>query len=145
LPVPQALLDEPARAGSPVTEDEEKLEASFGYKNWYDFCVAEWKTKWEAKVDRHEIDGDSITVYFDTAWSPPIEFYEKMEASGFEVCAYYYEGGCGFCGQYEDGYDNTINIDGDSDWVVANVPRDIDDMFAISVNMSEWESEEEAE
>jgi len=109
VPVPQALLEAPARHG-PMTEDEEKLEASFGYKNWYDFCIAEWKTKWEAKVDRHEIDGDSITVWFDTAWSPPDGIYEAMHKAGISVEAAYCEQGVGFMGWWKDGQECTTDM-----------------------------------
>lgn len=110
VPVPQALLDAPARAGSPVTEDEEKLEAAFGYKNWYDFCMAEWKTKWEARVHKYEIDGDSITVWFDTAWSPPDGIYEAMHKAGISVEAAYCEGGMGYMGWWKDGEECVVDM-----------------------------------
>ena len=117
VPVPQALLDQPARAGSPVTEDEEKLEATFGYRNWYDFCIAEWKTKWEAKVHSHDrVDGDSIVVWFDTAWSPPDGIYEAMHKHGIEVEAAYCEQGMGYMGWWKNGEECVVDMPVENDF-----------------------------
>jgi len=43
-----------------------------------------WGCKWEASeiVVMNKSD-DSITLYFDTPWAPPIAFYEAMEELGF--------------------------------------------------------------
>lgn len=106
-------------------------------ENSYDFCCTEWGTKWDVQdaciVSKEE---NSLIACFDTAWSPPIEAYQKLEEMGFEITAYYYEGGCSFCGKYENGVDNYYNIEGDSTWVEENIPKDIDEEMAISENMS---------
>ena len=45
----------------------------FGAPTWYDWCISNWGTKWNAygysedTIDYH--DGD--TLYFQTAWSAP--------------------------------------------------------------------------
>jgi hypothetical protein len=144
FPTPQDLVDTVAgylgASDSPepfalVAREMANL-AKYGAKNWYDWNIANWGTKWDVDdkdFGDFEEDGNSVRLGFDTAWSPPIEFYEGMERLGFEVVAYYYESGVGFCGKYEDGYENTIDIEGDSNWVEVNVPREIDEMFAISI------------
>lgn len=113
--------------------------------NWYDWNVSNWGTKWEANIYEEafvEADrSDTVVLGFDTAWAPPIPFYEKMEELGFEVDAYYYESGMGFCGNFQDGYDEYIEIEGDSKWVKEFVPSYIDEVFDISGNMEEWEDE----
>jgi len=52
-----------------------KEEAAFGKKNWHDWNRENWGTKWNAygqkegaRITRTE---DSVTVHFETAWSPP--------------------------------------------------------------------------
>jgi hypothetical protein len=78
---------------------------------------------------------------FDTAWSPPIEFYENLEEQGFRIEAFYYEPGMAFCGVYEDGCDDQFDIEGDSDWVEKHIPRRIDEAFAIAESMEMWEED----
>jgi hypothetical protein len=41
--------------------------------------------------------------------------------------------------------DDCYEIDGDSDWVLKNIPNEIDDAFGISDSMELWEDEEEEE
>jgi hypothetical protein len=121
----------------------------FGYKDWYDYCVSEWGTKWDIGRDGSysdtlrikDIKDKTVTFYFDSAWSPPIGAYEKLCEMGFSITAYYYEGGCCFCGVWEDGIDECYEIHGKSDWVRDNIPAHIDQQFAISENMAEWEAE----
>jgi hypothetical protein len=85
----------------PRPEEEEK--------NWYDWNNENWGTKWDIvdedgetnayKFERNE-DG-YIEICFNTAWSPPREFFchltEKMD--GLRVLLRYFEGGNDFCGE----------------------------------------------
>ena len=124
----------------------------FGFKDWYDYCVSEWGTKWDVghgdgyttKLLK-DIDKNTLHLGFDSAWSPPIRAYEKMIEMGFSIRAYYYEGGCAYCGVWEDGVDEEYSIDGKSEWVSENIPKEIDDEFCISESMASWESENEEE
>ena len=108
-PVPQPLKDAVANH-APLTEEGQKLVEQFGYSNWYDYCVAEWGTKWDAKIDRYEQDGDSIIVYFDTAWAPPDGIFAAMEVAGIKVEAAYCEQGIGFMGYRKDGVDYVCDM-----------------------------------
>lgn len=117
-----------------------------GFANWYDWCVANWGTKWD--VDGSDgytqVDDNTVSVYFDSAWSPPLGFYEHMvDELGWSIEAYYYEPGMSFCGKWINGDDEEYVIEGNSDWVLKNIPAAIDEMFSISANMSEWEAEDE--
>lgn len=41
-------------------------------EDWYEWCIANWNTKWDAEgfsISRH---GDSICMTFDTAWAPSL-------------------------------------------------------------------------
>lgn len=121
----------------------------FGYEDWYDFCVSKWGTKWDIGRDgaydtllMKDIKNKIVTFSFDSAWSPPIGAYEKLAEMGFAITAYYYESGCCFCGIWEDGMDEYYDIKGKSNWVKENIPEAIDEAFAISEGMAEWEQEE---
>jgi hypothetical protein len=103
-------------------------------EGWYDWNIAHWGTKWDV-TDVVEPVGiirfdNGVSITFDSAWSPPIEFYSYMEDLGFEVTAYYFEPGMDFCGIYSEGYDDYYEgTDG--------IPDDLDSAFGIS----EWKAE----
>ena len=111
------------------------------------WCVSHWGTKWDVGISGGCGDGyvsrsqNDLMVSFASAWSPPIGFYEKLEDLGFKVKAYYYEGGCAFCGVYENGQDDCYSIEGNSNWVIENIPEDIDSEMGISEGMANWEEE----
>ena len=155
IPVPADLKIDAGNVGEKGSPEqvahELKVEqniAKYGYSDWYAFCVNEWGTKWDlggentsATVDE---SGKSLKVSFDSAWSPPIGAYQKLEELGFTVNAYYYEPGMGFAGTYSDGFDNEYNFsDMTSEEVADTIPGDLDEMFNISADMAEWEEENE--
>lgn len=96
--------------GERLKRQEEENIKKYGHKNWYDFSIAEWGTKWDVDMPKDCVDGDTITFSEETAWSPPIEFYRKMEDLGFEVDASYCEEGAGFYGSYSNGSDESEDI-----------------------------------
>jgi hypothetical protein len=152
-PVPADLQIVSGRVGDDADAEQKKLEdqtkanlEKYGYGNWYDYCVAEWGTKWdvgcEGSTDVHP-DGKMLHTYFDSAWSPPIGAYEKLEALGFGVNAMYYEGGMGYAGVYSDGGDEELNLEGmGADEIEQNYPE-LDEAFGISESMRENEEPEE--
>ena len=86
---------------------------------WYGWCIQNWGTKWDVGADMgtdHEeryglkatVVGDEASCSFDSAWSPPVGLYEKLNELGYKVHASYFEPGMSFCGIYTDGYDNYI-------------------------------------
>jgi hypothetical protein len=108
----------------------------------YDWCVKNWGTKWDVGdgsginiVADHE-----LVVYFDSAWSPPIAAYERLQDLGFAVHATYYEPGMAFCGIYDECGDECYNLSGmDSGDVQQQIPQDLDEQFGISESMAESE------
>lgn len=154
IPVPQELKDTVSGGyGDPV--EQAKLEAQtranvakYGYGNWYDFCVGQWGTKWDVGEqgcsDVHP-GGKMLHANFDSAWSPPINAYEKLEALGFRVEAMFYEGGMAFAGSYEDGNCEDFSLEGmTADDIEQNYPE-LDDCFGISESIREYEAENEEE
>ena len=153
IPVPQDLKD--TVSGSMGEDHREAHEAQqkanrekHGYSNWYDFCVGEWGTKWDVggdgQTDIHP-DGKMLHTTFDSAWSPPVNAYVKLEELGFGVNAMYYEGGMAYAGAYGEGGDEEINLEGMSADDVENHYPEIDEAFGISESMREYEAENEEE
>jgi hypothetical protein len=150
IPVPQALQIVAGRVGADDEPEQIKLHeqtmhnlSTYGYANWHNWCVNEWGTKWDVGNDGECQDVENgLQLTFDSAWSPPIEAYKRLEEQGFHIEAMYYEPGMAFCGEYTTGLgENTITIEGDSTWVEENVPEVLDHAFAISENMAEWEED----
>jgi hypothetical protein len=121
----------------------------FGYQDWYAWNNANWGTKWDVGGHREDInwiDAHNVRFSFDSAWCPPIAFYEKLEQLGFTVSAYYFEGGMAFCGMYSDGIDDCYDIEEcKSQWIIDNIPEDIDNAFCISEQYAQWEEENQEE
>jgi len=69
-------------------------------ENWYDWNISNWGTKWEASIYSWEkLSDNHIVINFDTAWAPPIPFYQYVaENTEFYVNATYWEPSMGFVG-----------------------------------------------
>ena len=154
IPIPEGLDIVAGRVGADdnaeqiALEAQEKLnEERHGYKNWYDFCVNEWGTKWDTDAYDTVIlpeDSNKVTFGFDTAWGPATGVYDALMDQGFAVRAYYYEPGMAFCGIHDENGDETYDIGGyTSETIKDAIPEELDEMFAISEVMAEYEAEEE--
>ena len=68
----------------------------------YEWCVANWGTKWSAKEPRQFVRAKKkVSLSFDTAWSPPFPIINAL-SSKFPVLKFslkYYERGMGFSGK----------------------------------------------
>jgi hypothetical protein len=114
-PIPEALMitsgwlgkDTPEQAALEI-EQAANLK-KYGYKDWYSFCIGEWGTKWDANTSNEDepytLEGHVVTIFFDTAWAPPMQIYYALEDMGFKVEATYVEQGMGYIGYYADGVD----------------------------------------
>ena len=79
------------------TAELAELERTYGTASWHDCSVANWGTKWN--VDRERLRFDDGTWIFDTAWSPPLGFYEKLSAVfNVELRVAWFEPGMQFAG-----------------------------------------------
>lgn len=106
------MPDEIRGSTSPSTPNATLLE-KYGHSDWYSWSLDNWGTKWEARVDEvneYDEDSSSVHIYFETAWSPPIAFFKKMEDLGFVIDATYTEEGMGFVGIYRNGEDQCIDM-----------------------------------
>lgn len=152
FPCPKELHDTVAGVvgpkGSPEAREHEIQEQlnvkQFGHKNWYDWQIANWGTKWDLGRGKGEDKlsvkrtATEFTLSFDSAWSPPIDFYVKMENQyGYRIHARYFEPGCGFIGQWEEGTEDNWDYSGFDttkealEFLQENAPAELLDDFGI--------------
>jgi len=110
----------------------EQNQIDYGYKNWYDWSVAVWDTKWNSysNITLEEMGSedkieDIESVTFQTAWSPPINVIRKLaQLVGASLRMSYYDEGWMFAGEYlvnadgsetDDCYDDMDEIEEDSE------------------------------
>ena len=124
---------------------------------WWDWRLQNWGTKWDVGYqegeygDKAQLDKEgAMFVYFNSAWSPPTDAYAKLMDMGYSIKAYYYEGGCAFCGIWQDGEEDFYNIDPPegvktSVWVRENIPKELDNEMDIADSYESFEDDEEEE
>ena len=157
VPMPEALKD----TTSPC-ESNAALESAHGASNWYEWAASNWGTKWDINDEGleftdHEDGTASIAGWFESAWAPPIEAYNKFldDMDCCSIDATYEEGGMDFAGVYLDGNDEYM--EDLSNWcrkVVAGEVKledtpelfqKLDDEFDLIENRREYIEEEIAE
>jgi hypothetical protein len=154
IPVPTALQIVAGRVGDDNDPKQIKLHeqtmhnlSTYGYANWYDWCVNEWGTKWDVGGDNpaQDIPG-GLMLGFDSAWAPPTTAYEKLTEQGFRIRAMYYEPGMAFAGIWEEGNDDYYEYGGlDSKGIAETLPVELDEAFGISESAAEWEEQNKEE
>jgi hypothetical protein len=152
VPVPEDLSIVAGRVGADedqkqkdLVAQEEVNVAKHGYRNWYDFCVNEWGTKWDVggEGDQATVHSpNSISMGFDSAWAPPVPAMQKFQDLGFKVKLIYWESGMCFCGLYDENGDDYMDYsDMSADEVEANINSEVDECMCIVENLREWEEE----
>ena len=154
-PMPKQLQD----TTSPSSSADKPQPMVEGFDNWYDWRVENWSTKWEVcefyGVDRQYLseqnEGEStITFGFSSAWAPPIGAYEQflVDNEDCSLRAFYYEGGCDFMGEWDNGSDDCYapsDYKSTDDFWQDGVGSTLDDLFNITESMAEYEAQLEAE
>lgn len=108
-PCPAELLD--TRKGYPKDDREAVNVEKFGFPTWYEFNTTRWGTKWDAyEIDTLADEGNTLTLSFETAWSPPVSIYATLHARGFDVEATFCESGSDFIGYWKNGTDHTTAL-----------------------------------
>jgi hypothetical protein len=85
-PLPKAL--EGGFSPLPKLEGEDDIQYKermaenvrlYGAEDWYDWNRYNWGTKWDAKdTIVEQLDETNFDIRFNTAWSPPIYWFEKV-------------------------------------------------------------------
>ena len=121
--------------------------ANHGFPDWYSWCVNTWGTKWDIGSSDciNTVDRDSLMACFESAWSPPLAFYQHMVDQGWSIEANYYEPGIGFCGTWLNGEDDQYDLsDMSADDAEAELPVDLNEMFQVSDGMRINEEDEDS-
>lgn len=128
-PMPQEL-DIDSAMGSPNnwTEHHKSNVEKYGHTDWYDWRIANWGTKWTESdlrvAEEYNVNKFSnlatIAFAFETAWSPPIEAFNKIAADYPKLLftLYYEETGMGFCGS--DVWANGDHVESDSAELISD-------------------------
>ena len=62
---------------------------AFAEDGWYTWNVNHWGTKWDFGKDKLDdplvVQDGLASISFDTAWSPPIQFYDRLVELGYNV------------------------------------------------------------
>ena len=167
-PFPRDLDIVAGRSGADDSPEQIQLVAAeesnlkkYGYKNWYDWCVSEWGTKWNAggsdnadmQIDWDEDGDDSIALFqFDTAWAPALGVMQKLmdDHPELSIECRYYEPGVGFFGVWTDGSDRCYefeNFTGSQDpfWTQHQDGLLLDETFGLVEQLQESEADQETE
>ena len=116
--------------------------------SFYEWNVNNWGTKWDVVLEGLEFtDNDdgtaSITGWFDSAWSPPIEAYETFcnSMDGVFLEAYYQESGMCFIGYWNsEGEDDHYEYDNATSENVRDIiPGYLVDHYELDQQLAEWE------
>lgn len=133
-----AMLEKAAAAWDSGKFLETMIPCPTETTDWYGWRLANWGTKWDIGKESElsnaaEIEGQSFSVSFCSAWSPPTFAYQKLEEMGYAVIAYYFEPGMDFCGKYAHGVDEYCRVD--------ERTEEIDEAMGISESIAVWEAE----
>jgi hypothetical protein len=80
------------------------LLKKYGAKDWYDWCIENWDTKWDAHdvvLDESTWDDQLLLEYrFETAWAPPIKVIQELSKKypDLKIHLSFDEPGMGFSG-----------------------------------------------
>lgn len=111
-------------------------------ENWYGWNCDNWGTKWDVTpLDWDRSDDNTLTINFDSAWSPPTALYEYLDSEGWDVRALYHEPGMGFAGRFEDGYDEYYEMDWTDRASVESLPDDILEFSNALEDLENYENE----
>jgi len=136
-PTPQTLVDTVAGFSADPVEQKKRQEQEeinlmqHGAKNWYDWNVQNWGTKWDVDVEIDDISSsdEEIMFSFDSAWAPPINAFIELGNlfPELSIRMNYREDGMGFAGVLtvegtevnDDYYDTNNDKEAYRDFVMA--------------------------
>jgi len=90
----------------PITQERsQELYDKYGADNWYDWCIENWTSKWDAcDIHLDDDEPDHLTYKFDTPWGPPESVYYtlKEQHPNVHITWFYDEPGMEFAGYLGD-------------------------------------------
>lgn len=82
--ITQEWHDELVRNNAEGYAKDQANLAKYGYKNWYDWNIDNWGTKWSPRVEDFDLHDDAtdgqwrVEVRYETAWAPPTKLIAKL-------------------------------------------------------------------
>ena len=159
VPMPEELKNQ--NIDSLPTEEGKKLGqeniTKYGSQDWYYWAFKNWGTKWDVGAeDTHAYENDdysvekntdinndfkySLSLVFDSAWSPPRDAIKTLTNHDVEFKLTYYEGGVGFCGFVSNNDEDDWDL---SSGEVTEAPEWIREEFGIDEHQSQLDDDEE--
>ena len=90
----------------PITQERsQELYDKYGADNWYDWCIENWTSKWDAcDISLDDDESDHLTYRFETPWGPPESVYYtlKEQHPNVHITWFYDEPGMEFAGYLGD-------------------------------------------
>lgn len=118
--------------GGDTLDFEKILPIPEGYNDdhrWYDWCVSNWGTKWNA--DTYNVSDEGISL--GTAWSPPMPVIAELaKLVQKDLRLIYIEEGMGFCGEFLANSDGSTE---DNCYDISDAPEDL----LNELGYEEWE------
>ena len=113
-------------------------------ENWYNWNCENWGCKWDASIiDWARGDDNTIIVYMNTAWAPPLKFYYALIEKHYEVDAVYHEGGMAFCGVFDNGNDDYYEYDITNLESIEALPEELIEFGNLRQWHEDWKEENE--
>jgi hypothetical protein len=111
---------------------------------WYTWNVENWGCKWNCNAQDWSVDENlsSVSFWFDSPWSPPVELYRFItQNTDFNIQAEYCEEGIGFVGEFIDGFEDTYEYETIDD--LDDIPEHLIENWNLRDNLEDWEENDE--
>lgn len=85
-------------------------------ENWYEWNLEHWGTKWDVNSTIWDVNEESFSFSFESAWGPPEAFFDELaDRYGIEYELSYHESGCRIAGicSYLNGKSEQKHVEGD--------------------------------
>jgi hypothetical protein len=138
MPIPRELFLDVESEDIDLTREANRVK--FGYSDAYEFCIAEWgcTRDIDSTFLKSEVVGETAVLEFDTVDTAPFDVYERLVELGFDVVAYYWERRLGYCGIWDNGLDDFVDISHYSSETVKNlIDPELDSIFGITASIEE--------
>lgn len=137
VPMPKQLRNTTGSSADGEFMSAMKGDKEYAYSSWYTWSLAHWGTKWDVHPTHADLIEDTLSLSFETAWSPANHVWEAVskEFPSLDIRIRYLEEGMGFIGEtrYKNGEEVvdlclnistkmyaaagcTLNAEGDVDW-----------------------------
>ena len=107
---------------------------NYGADSWYDWCVNNWGTKWNAGNTYIISDNE---IEFETAWSCPVNIFQELsrQFSGVEIVVEFADedigSNCGKITFLNGEIEEYIDMDGDTDFALEVCGYDKEEYYAM--------------